>query len=181
LVEVGGGVTVALVDIKNDVSSLGVGSQIRRHEGREVAGLDNANSGVRDHDQLVEFGKLHHQLDSVELEGDQRQSIAGVLREPERKRDEKALVLLGVLNELATGLALADHLGETLSSLSGQLLPHVEVVREERGRNIGSDDNRGVLDDTLPNSVLPVGPGDGSGTRSVASGGEELVAERRGV
>lgn len=157
LLEGAGGETIALLDVEVDVGGFDAGAEV-------VGGDLLTISGLYDHevvgghlDALLEVLELDVDLDTVELEGDEREGVSGGEGEPEGEWDVEASVLLGVRDELGDGPTLADHLFESLSGLSGELFPHVEEVVGEGVDDLASDDQARAANQELSDGVGPVG------------------------
>jgi len=153
-----GGELVTLDNVKEDVGSLETGVKVGVGQRLAVVALDNGGLTVGTLDATVQLLKGDVDLDAMELEGDEGEGVARGEGVPEGEGDIKAAALLGVGNETSAGEALADHLTETLSGLSGKLFPHKEIIVVERVDDLTANDDAGALDKELTDGVGPVSP-----------------------
>ena len=112
----------------------------------------------RDDDASVKLLKVDLQHDTMELQGRQSECLARMLREPERKGYPKCSLLTRVTDKLTAGKALANHLREAFSGLSGELLPHEEEVVVQGVDGRPTDDDTRALHEELADVVRPVRP-----------------------
>ena len=104
-----------------------------------------------------------------------------MLGEPERQWDVEDALLAGVADEVRAAEALADHLREPPSGLSGELLPHEEEVGVEGVDGRPTDDDARRTDQQLADRVRIVGV-DAAKFRANLSGavnGVVAAAQRR--
>lgn len=153
-----GGELVTLDNVKEDVGGLEASVKVGVGQRLAVVALDDGGLTVGALHATVQLLKGDVDLDAVELEGHEGEGVARGEGVPEGEGDVEATALLGVGDETGAGEALADHLTETLSGLSGKLFPHEEVVVVEGVNDLTADDDAGALDKELTDGVGPVSP-----------------------
>lgn len=155
---VGGGEAITLSVVKVDVCGLEASREIVGREAASSGAVLDGDVGARDDDAALEALELDVDLDTVELERGEGESLARVLGEPEGKGNVEHSLLARVADELGAGVALANHLSETTARLASELLPHEEEVVVEGVDGGATDHDASTADEELANVVGPVRP-----------------------
>jgi hypothetical protein len=166
LIEVGQGEAVAFLDVQVNERGIDEGRQIVIGKRLAIDALDDSGAGVADNNAVTEGSPGNVQLNTVELESAQGESITRSLGEPEGQRNIETLVETSILDQLETALALANHFLETLTGLARQLFPHVQIVAVKGVNLVATNDQLSLLNNELTNTVDPVSPGLASGESS---------------
>jgi len=155
---VGGGEAITLSVVKVDVCGLEASREIVWREAASSGAVLDGDVGARDDDAALEALELDVDLDTVELERGEGESLARVLGEPEGEGHVEHSLLARVADELSAGVALANHLSETAARLASELLPHEEEVVVEGVDGGATDHDASTADEELANVVGPVSP-----------------------
>ena len=171
LFEAARGEAVALVDVQVHVRGLDEGAQVLLHEWGVVARLEHddgrgpAEGGAGVHrgragrlDRRGQLREAHVQLDAVELQAHDRESVAARLREPERQRHVHPAVARRVLYQVLQAHVLADHFPQPLAGFPRKFLPHKQVVRIYSVDHLSTNYEGRATDQPLSNRVGVVGP-----------------------
>lgn len=171
LLEGARGETIALIDVQVHVRRLDQGAQILLHQGSVVPRLQHdQRRGARDGaasvhrglaarlDARRQLGEAHVQLDAVELQGHDRESVAAGLSEPERQRNVQTTIPSAVLHQVLEARLLANHLAQLLARLAAQLLPHVQVIRVHRVDHLTANHQGTTTNQPLADRVSVVSP-----------------------
>jgi len=157
LLERADGEAVALFHVQVDVGRVEQGVHVVGRDGLTVVAADDLDAfAVRHLDQFVQGGEAHVHVQGVELQGDERQGVAGVAGEVEGQGHVQAARELRVGHQLREREPLADHFLQALPRLARQLLPHVQVVRVHRVDDLPTDGERRAGDGGEPDLVHPV-------------------------
>ena len=137
-------------------------------DGSAIVGLEDSHVRSRHLNAPPKVLEANVNGNVVMLNGNEGERVTSGNGVPERKGNVKDTILSGFLNELLEGGPLSDHFSKTLSSLSRKLLPHEEVVVVKGIDSLTTDDDSGLLDKELTDSVGPVSP-DTSGFSALSS------------
>jgi len=148
---------VTLEHIKVDVSGFDGSVEIVVANGLTIGALDDGNVTVGDLDELLERGEADVHLDGVELQGYEREGVTREASEVEGQGNVETTRVLRVGHELSESEALTDHLFEAFTGLTGELFPHVEVVRVDGVDDLTTDREGSTRDGGESDLVDPVG------------------------
>lgn len=149
---------VALDGVQVDVAGLEARREVVGGEAARGGAVLDDDVGAGHDDASLEALEVHVYLDTVELQGGEREGLARMLGEPEGQGDVESPAGARVDDELRARVPLANHLGETTARFAGELLPHEEEI-VVKGVDCGAtdDDARGA-DEELADVVGPVSP-----------------------
>ena len=152
------GEPVTLLHIKVDVANVNPGVQ--------VAGLDLCAGGAVDHgalrgghnDGVAQLLKAHGDLGLGVQHGHGGEGLPGGHGVEEGQGHVQVALQLGIVDEVLTGVPLANHLRQALPGLAAQLLPDEQEIRVQMVHDLVANDDGSRAHQQLANGVGPVGP-----------------------
>ena len=157
-VERGRGKLVTLGDIQVDVAQVNVGLQVAGLDGLACGAVEHHKPLVRHDDAVDKFLEADRNFNACEQRRNRRECLAGCLCEEERQGAVQVSLLLRVVYEVFTRIALANHLRQALPRLTREFLPDEQHIRVKYVDDLAANYNRRLLCEQLPNRVRPVGP-----------------------
>ena len=149
---------VALLHVEVDVAQINPRVEVADGDVVTRGAVHNRKLLIAHNDHVAELLEAHCDFGLRVKHRHCRQGLAGAGSEEERQRHVQVARLLRVVDQILTAVSLANHLGEALARLAGELLPDVEHIRIERVDNLVADDDGRLLDQELTNGVRPVRP-----------------------
>lgn len=125
-----------------------IGNTVGAYVDLAVAGIDN---GIR------AGAEVDLENDLVEGERDNRKRKGTITAEAKRERNPESVAALGPGNLLLDGIKLANKLVRELGRAARERIPDVHEAVGQRIDDGATDGKRDVLEDSVPDRVVPIG------------------------